>query len=235
MNGRIIYFWIAIILISCSNSPKMEHEKSQTDLTQRKILIGEKEIRDEIAGSAYRKRATGYFVINEVDTSFFMPIFAESNRDSSISLSLNLPYDKHDLSYSDRLSELDLIFKEASKDFDFDSFKYIGIGRLILLGDMAITLTDSFNNLYDKDGIGTEDYQLICDFLETSQLAKDFNRLFDNYNMEVGSISIEKAFFTSKKELITYAKFDSDTSKIPEMILDCACWIGLKNKATYPQ
>ena len=54
-------------------------------------IVGRKTITDEIAGAAYRKRAIGYFVIVNLDTSVLTCIFSESKAGGKISMDMRFP------------------------------------------------------------------------------------------------------------------------------------------------
>ena len=230
---------ILIVLLSlsvfgtCSN--QSESKTKIEDIKQTKLIsdtiIGKKSITHEIAGSAYRKRATGYFVIVNNDTSDFVPIFTESKDDNNIGINLNLPYAKHTKTFKQRLKELKLILPFASKEFNFDSIKSMSIGRLILTGDLAIDITKQYKQKFgDIEKIRTEDYQRISEFLLESKLTTDLNELFKPYLISVEKIGIEKVIFTSNSELLNYSKLDTDSTEIPEKILDCITWIRLKKE-----
>lgn len=229
---KILFVFACIIIstLSCTiyTKKKAEAVKEAKSL----IFVGSKEITNEIAGSAYRKRATQYFIVNEVDTSSFKPIVILSNSDASVRIRFDIGYRVNDLSYADRLSQLKTILKKASQDYNLDSLKYVGIGRLVLHGDMTAALSASYIDLYGDKGISVKEYGKVCAFLSASQLSIDLNNIFTAYNIEIESYSIEKAFFTSRKVLKTYSKLDNDTINIPEKILDCDCWIQMKKSST---
>ncbi len=115
--------------------------------------------------------------------------------------------------------------------FKFDSLSGMSIGRLILTGDLAIAVTEEYRNKFgEKEKITTADYSEISDFLLESRLTKDLNELFEPYSKSVEKVSIEKAFFTTRDELVNYSRVSKDTSDIPNKILDCITWIKFKNE-----
>ncbi len=225
-----------IILVTCScSSPtgqKRESDNKESKAQSIDTLIGKKNITNEIAGSAYRKRATGYFTIVNKDTSDFMPIFSEYNDNGKIGINLNLPYLKNAKTYFQRLSELELILPEAALEYNFDSLRTVSIGRLILSGDLAISVTKEYKEKFgNKEKIITSDYKEISEFLlAESTLAKDLNELLKPYSKSVSRIDIEKAFFTDKDELLRYSEISRDTTEIPEKILDFITWINIKDE-----
>ena len=96
-------------------------------------------------------------------------------------------------------------------------------------------LTKEYKVRFGKtEKITMEQCKEISDFLLTSTLPKDMNRLFEPYNKSVKRIGIEKAFFTTKNELLKYCRITSDMSLIPSKIIDFVTWVELeKNKTTH--
>ena len=224
---------VFVLFCSCSNHTEQKEKINKAIQTNHisDTIIGRKNITNEIAGSEYRKRAKGYFVIVKNDTSGFMPIFTESRDNLNIGIDLNLHYSKTNETYSQQLNELKLILQNASKEFNLDSLKGISIGRLILTGDLAIDITKQYKKKFgDNELIKTEDYQRISDFLLESKLTKDINELLKPYLVSVEKISIEKVFFTTKNEILNYCSLEKDTARIPDRILDCMTWIRIKNE-----
>jgi len=233
MKNLILIIFSLIIFCSCSNKNGQKgNEKTKIKIDQNtQTTIGKKNITNEIAGSAYRKRATGYFVISKSDTSGFMPIFYESQDNGKIGINLNLPYSNNTETYNQRLSEIKLILPKAFEEYNPDSLNGLSIGRLILTGDLAIEITNDYKSKFgDNENILTTDYKGVSDFLLESKLTKDLNKLFEPYSIVVEKVSIEKAFFTSKDELIKFSSLTQDTSMIPNKVLDCMTWIKFKNK-----
>lgn len=228
MKKIFILCLATIVFWSCSNQTRNKKEienKPEMVETGDTIIVAEN-ITNELAGSASRKRATGYYVIVNNDTSEFMPIFTESKEGNKIGINLNLPYSKETETHGQRLKELSLILKEASKEYNIYSLKGMSIGRLILTGDLAIAITEEFKNKFgDKYQISTKDYNEISTFLLESSLTEDFNELFEPYSISVEKVSIEKAFFTNKEELLRYSNESRDSVEIPDRIIDFMTWI----------
>ena len=233
MKNSILIFLLFVVFYSCSNQNEQK-KKIENEIKIEKFsdtIIGKKNITNEIAGSAYRKRATGYFVVVKKDTSGFMPIFSESKDNGRIGISQKLPYSNETETYFQRLSELKLILPEAAKEFNFDSLSNMSIGRLILSGDLAITITEEYKNKFgEKEVITTADYSEISEFLLESRLTKDLNKLFEPYSKSVEKVRIEKVFFATRDELLKFSKVSKDTADIPNKILDCMTWIKFKNE-----
>lgn len=222
---------LIIILTSCTNKTRKEALPQNEKNVISDTLIGEAEITNEIAGSSYRNRATGYFVIIEKDTSKYMPVFTESKENGSVSIIQNLPYSKSNTTYSQRLKELKLILQRAEQNYNLDSLTNMSLGRLVLSGDLAVTLTKELESTFgDKEKITTTEYREISDSLMQSTLAKDLNMVFKPYLKSVKKISVEKVFFTSKKELMRYSNITRDSTQIPENIIDFTTWVEFENK-----
>ena len=195
-------------------------------LAQRKIV--KVKITNEIPGSSYRKRGLEYFIVNKGDTSLFKPIFYETNKGETC-LHLHQSYNNKKIPYAIQLSELKELMSEASQEFKMDKFKSINIGRLFLLGDIAIETTHEYTikNGTDKV-IELRDYPKIISFLESSTLVKDYNQLLKPYSLVIDSIHIEKVYFTDKKYLIKYSNLQTHQDKIPKDILDMNIWFTIK-------
>jgi len=230
MKNSVLIFLSFIVFYSCSNKTEqkqkieIENEIKIDNISD--TIIGKKNVINEIAGSAYRKRATEYFVVVKKDTSGFRPIFTESKENGRIAISQNLPYSNETETYFQRLSELKLILPKAEKEFNFDSLSSMSIGRLILTGDLAIIITEEYKNKFgENEKIVTADYNEISDFLLESRLTKDLNELFEAYSKSVEKINIEKAFFTKRDQLLKFSSVSKDTMDVPNKILDCIIWV----------
>jgi hypothetical protein len=187
--------------------------------------IGSKIITDEIAGSAYRKSAKGYFLIIGKDTSNFTCIFSESKDGNYVSLDFIGENSKS--SYRERMEHLRIILPFASKDYTLDSLKLISFGRLVNNGDIAINLTNSYRKKFGRSD-KISNYSTISRFLENSKLCADINHIFKPYSISVRKIMVEKVFFTTKKELKSRSKIETKISEIDDKILDCLTWVSLK-------
>lgn len=201
-----------------------QHNSSVSD-----TLIGSKVITNELAGSAFRRRATGYFVIVNGDTSRFISYFKELKEGGRISLDIH--YTPKAMTYRQWMQELSTILPVAQQDYNFDSLQSLFLGRLVYNGDIAIYVTKEYRKkVGKKENIRTTDYKKIEEFLTESKLAADLNELFNPYNISVSGFSIEKVFFTTKKELLQVSAVETDPSIIPDKILDCITWVKLKKK-----
>jgi len=231
---------LIILAFSCSHRTDKTKISDSEDgnIPNSDTITGIKNVTDEIAGSAYLLKATGYFLISDNDTSGFMPIFSESKENGNINIDLNLPYSglKKPLPEKIRINdpkpyslwykELEIILQTALKDYNLDSLASISIGRLILTGDLAVEITKEYKNKFgDNEKITTADYHAIENFLLTSKLATDINKLLKPYNLKCTKISIEKTFFTNKEDLLNNSILQTMPEDIPETILDCITWV----------
>ncbi len=213
------------VVSACSHREResVDVRENQLPLT-RDTLVGRKTISDEIPGSAYRKRALGYFLIINSDTSDFVCILTESKDSGKVSM--NIRYERRTMTYRQRMEELKRIISEASRDFNFDSLRSLYLGRLVFNGDIAVDVTRQYQEQFGKvDRIA--DYIAVSEFLRKSKLAADLNDLFSPYSVSVRKVSPEKLFFTSKTELFWASKVETDSVAIPEKILDCIVWIEM--------
>jgi hypothetical protein len=230
MDIKLTLGLLVVLLASCNDN--RQNSFAQTTAENKvtvDTIIGSKGITDEIAGSAYRKRATGYFVIIGKDTSDYTCIFTESKDGGKVSISLNIPYSKATMTYRQRLEELKIILPKAAKDYNFDSLSSISFGRLILSGDLAIEVTQQYRQKFGTSN-KLESYTTVEQFLKVSKLGTDLNVLFKPYSISVDKVSIEKLFLTSRQDLYWASKVETDTTKIPDKILDCMTWAILTKK-----
>jgi hypothetical protein len=230
MDIRTTYGLLIILLLGCNDSRQNSFAKSTiTNKLQADTIVGSKIITNEIIGSAYLKRAIGYFVIIGKDTSDYTCIFTESKDNNNVGIDLNIRYLKASMTYRQRLEELKIILPKAATDFNFDSLTGIGFGRLILSGDLAVDVTKQYRQ---KFGISNklQNYSTVQQFLKQSKLCADIDKLFKPYSISSDKVSFEKLFFTSRKELYWASKIESDSSNIPDKILDCNLGIKLKKK-----
>lgn len=231
-SGLGIVLTIGLLTLSCERTTSDANRNVDKDqvLTQ-ETTVGHIPITDEIAGSAYRKRATKYFVVAGKDTSNYRPIFIESKEGAAVRLDLRTRYSGKPRPYQELLKELEIIFLEARKDYNLDSLKGISIGRLVHTGDLAIDITRQYYATFEqKDGIPTNDYPKIADFLLKSKLGSQFNNFLNKFEMEIDKISVEKVYFTTIESVKSSPNIRSDTTSLPDKILDCMTWIKVKNR-----
>lgn len=228
MNIKWTFGLLLPVISACSHSggDSTTVKENQLGLTA-DTLVGRKTITDEIAGSAYRKRATGYFLVINSDTSDFVCIFAESKDGGKVSMDIR--FEKRTMTYRQRMTELKRILPEVGKDFELDSLRSLYLGRLVFNGDIAVDVTKQYRNRFgEADKIA--DFITVSEFLKESKLGTDLNDLLSQYSISVSRVSPEKLFFTSKKDLFWASKIETDSVTIPDKILDCMTWVELSSR-----
>ena len=228
MKNLIVLFISILLFYSCSNQPEQNANNDSVNTSLNDTIIVKTNITDEIAGSAYRKRATEYYSIIKKDTSSTTHIFYESKADAKVSIiqqvSSNLDY------YSDRLSELKLVLTEASQDYNLDSLQSLSMGRFVTTGDLAIAITEAYFTTFGHNTTATTfDYNKISSFLLQSQLVKDLNKIVKPYSKVVKRVHIEKVYFADKETLYTYSLISKDSANVPAKILDFSTWIEFED------
>jgi hypothetical protein len=231
MKINILLGILIVILIGCSNN-KNRNTKIETDSDITKSLadtsVYSYGITDLVAGSAIRKRAIGYLVVVDKDTSDFQCIFTEL-KDGKVNCQMQIPYYKKSTTHSERLKELKFILGKASEDFNFDSLKYLSLGRLVLSGDLAIGITNEYIKRFGTNR-KLMDYKTMKQFFIGSQLGVDLNNVLRPYSIKVMDVSLEKLFFTSKEDLYWASKIEIDSTLVPERIIDCITSVELKRE-----
>lgn len=230
MSFRLTFGLLIFLLTACNDNRQNGAPQTVNKIkTSDSLNVGSKIITDEIAGSAFRKRAIGYFVVTDKDTSDFTCIFYESKDGSKVGIDLNIPYLKATMAYRQRIDELKTILPKAAMDFDFDSLTSIRFGRLILSGDLAIEVTKQYGQKFGTSNTVPDDKTVEL-FLRESKLGSDLDGIFKPYSISVDNISLEKLFFTTKKELFWTSKIETDSANVPDKILDCMLIAELKKK-----
>jgi hypothetical protein len=212
---------ISILIIACDRQAEVNKLTPDAGTFNADTLIGRIPITNEIAGSAYRKRAMAYFLIINGDTSDFRCILTESNENAQVDMEIRF---KRRKSYRQQLRELQKLIPAGVRDFDYDSLRSIFISRLVTTGDLAVDISRQLQG----DSISINNYSEVKQFLLKTKLASDFNRLLTPFYCSVAGFSVEKVFLTDKKILFRNATVESDTSAIPEHILDCITWIRIQ-------
>jgi len=201
------------------------------DIPVMDTIVGKMDIIDDIAGSAYLKRATGYFVIANGDTSDYKVEVSEQKSDNMVCIDIRYnPYrNKSGKGYKERLLELQSILEVALKEYSPGPTVSVGIGRLINTGDLAIDVTKEDIQQYGDDyDVWVNEYKKISSFLLRSKLGRDMDSLFGPYNLCTEEISVEKVFFSTSKELYGYTIPGTGQKNAPDRILDCITWVELK-------
>ena len=224
MRYFINVIFVTIVFVACLNQNRNQIEAPQDNSD---TIIAKKNITEEIAGSAFRKRATGYFQIVNKDSSDFMVVFSEG-KDGKVRIGCR--YDQLNRKgklYKTRINEFKRIINSAKSYYDLDSLSSIGVGRLISTGDLAISITNEYINKYGND-FKTIDYKRVTDFLLDSKLTRDINEILRPYSKRVKMIECEKIFFTTKEDLYWASIVETDSTLVPDKLLDCMTWIILE-------
>ena len=216
---------LTMLSLACSQNGQTERVKVTND-----TVVGSKLIKDEIAGSSYRNKSIGYFVVINKDTSDFTCILIAFKENGKVGLDLNIPYLKNTVTHKQRFKELKLILTKASKDFNFDSLNYIRFGRLVQSGDLAIEITEEYKQKHKSFKNLFINYNKFEKFLVTSKLGRDIESVFKPYSIAVESVSIEKLFLTTRKDLYWASAVETNSTEVPDKILDCMTVVGLKKK-----
>jgi hypothetical protein len=225
MTNLLLTAALILFISGCKDSQSGKTKATElTVASADPIIIGRQVITHEVAGSAYRKRAMGYFIVDKGDTSSIMFVFSEAKESGKINL-LFREKEKSTITYRQKLVQLKKILPEAAKDFKIDSLNAISIGRLVSNGDIAVEVTEEFM----KNGNHRLDNYHLALFIKDSRLAKDMNEVFSGYSTRVNGFSLEKTHFSSKDVLLRVSSIERDSSTIPEKIIDCQTWISFKS------
>ena len=224
MNIRQIFFLLILSIQLGCKEKKSDHVSNANAKQSSDTLVGHKIITDEIPGSSYRKRAIGYFVITNADTSDLMFVFSEGKVGGKVTLYFR-QNEKVDMTYRQKLTELNKILPDVADEFNLDSLSSIYIGRLVSNGDIAIDVTEDFLG----SGISPRDSRSFTTFMKESKLAKDLDQVFINYDLQVHEFALEKFHFTSKETLLWASKVERDSTSIPDKIIDCLTWISMRS------
>jgi homoaconitase/3-isopropylmalate dehydratase large subunit len=229
---KTIWILFLAIILSCQsgkqNSSIVDKAKG---IAKEDTLVVSVPAGPEMAGSAFRERATNYFVVHGRDTSDFRCVFAESNEGGKVRIFMKTPYSDSKTSYRQRMDEMKRILPVAAKEYNFDSLISLSLGRLVETGDLAVKVTREYIGKYGNNyNLRLKDYKPVADFLKESELGKDLDTLFLPFSVTVKRIVIEKLFFTTREELLRNGTIEYNISAIPYRILDCITWVQLGKK-----
>ena len=215
-----IIFWWLISLMICAVEAKNPGDEKEVKVLKKDVLRS-------IGGSAYLKRAFDYFLVEGQDTSGFHCTLSESKENGKVNIDINFQHSPSTLSYREKMEELKKILPVAAGDFNFDSLNNIHLGRLIAGGDLAISVSKEYLQQFGNKE-KTESYSVVAQFLKNSTLGSDMNSLFNPLGLRVKSVSIEKLFFSKIKNHQEIGKLETDSTQLPEKILDCIVWVNLE-------
>lgn len=223
---------LLLLLTACSDSGQGNSTATnEKAIPTNDTIVGSKTITNEIPGSAYNERATGYFVVVGKDTSDFTCYFIKLKKEEGGPVGMSIRFEKRTVSYRQRMNELRIILPVAAREFEFDSLTSITIGGLTSSGDLAIDITNHYRQLYGtSDKIEEKKYKEIGQFLAKSKLGADLDSLFKPFSISVDKVFPEKLYFTTKEDLYRSSKIETDSAKVPDKILDCLIWVRLTRK-----
>jgi len=204
---KLTVLLIFILQIACG----VPATNSDLKMTLNDTIVISKKITNEISGSAYRKKATQYQLINSFDTSKFSIIISESNSnefDHAGSVYLELNFDK-DKSFRQQKQELKVLLANASKEYKLDSLKSIYSIWTPTLGDLDLKVSKELESRKDIKKI-QNNYWRLNDFLLNSSLSLEINDIFSQYKLTVKQYSIEHLSYYSKLEILKeYSKIET--------------------------
>lgn len=129
--------------------------------------------------------------------------------------------------YSMRYLEVKKLMDKAAKELDTKSLEDVGIGWLIETGDLAIDVSQEYFKRYGNPGninwnqIGPKKREQIEDVLMTSNIAQQVNTLLSPFGKKIDQVTrTEKLMFEPKSALDYYTIYETDSSQIPEFIMD---------------
>lgn len=214
---KLVYF-LPLIFWACQ--PKQTSTTPATTEAPDTVIL-RINLNQELAGSAYRNRATGYLMVINGDSAYFSPAFTESNK-GKVNLLLGL-YPLQ--TYAEQMTQLQAILPTAAEDYNFDSLSSVYMGRLVHTGDLAIAVTNEYLTAFDGYGsTATTEYRKIEHFLTTSKLGRDLNVILEPYGLHVTEASVEKVFFT---EMPAQTIDSTLHATWPARILDASVWVKL--------
>lgn len=218
------YIFILFIILSACQTK--ESSQSQTAVVEPDTVVLRFDVNEELAGSVYREKATGYLLVVDQDSTLYFPAFTKSKSEGRVGLILGL---HPSLTYGEQLQQLQAILPYAARDYNFDSLSGIYLGRLVQTGDLAIQVTNEYLEAFDGyASTATTQYDTIASFLTSSKLGRDFNKLFTPHGLKVVGTSVEKVFYTEIYESI---KIDSALhSQFPDKVLDAMVWVRLEKQ-----
>ncbi|MBI2259131.1 MAG: hypothetical protein HYU67_09570 [Flavobacteriia bacterium] len=215
------FVFIGIVLSSSYKVVKKFHSKQLNNEIDTSFYV--RELNNELAGGNYRKGGIIFQPIINQDTLGFVVYFSESK---SGKCALEFRKINYKCSHRVAMFWLSKIIPEIKKSYTLDSLKSIYLGRLISNGDLAIQVTKQYRKRFGKSNVIAK-YSTVFDFFLTSQIAIDFNRLLNPYELKVKKITAEKIFFGSQSECKRYSIIESDSTQMPLKILDGMVYINV--------
>ncbi|MCC7331569.1 MAG: hypothetical protein IT232_03080 [Flavobacteriales bacterium] len=230
MRVSIFFLLICFLIIGCnSDSPNQTTPKTTEEIAVPDTNVISIDLMDNIGGSMYLSRAVGYKVAIDKDTSEYTCVFSQSKETGRIEMDLNFSKVSSSVLFNRRISELKIILQKADKDFNLDSLQTISFGRLVHSGDLAIEISNQYKNTMGFNN-KTPKYSEVCQFLKTSILVSVVDSLLEPYSFYTTGVSIEKFMLTEKKYFLPNQIIETDTSLIPDSLIDAIVWVNVKRK-----
>jgi len=228
MNTKIILILLTVLLFGCNELRERNDQQSASAIALSvDTIVGSTDVLEESGGSYYVNKALQYYVIIGKDTSDFSCVISESKKDGRLSINLNRSHAEPTVSYRKRMEDMRIILPAVSKDFNLDSLSGLFMGRLILNGDLAIAVTKEYQTQFATTDGGLSNLA-VGQFLKESTLGTDLNDLLKDYSLAVDKVMVEKAFFTRANEIYAANKLETDSTNVPDKILDCLTWVTFK-------
>jgi len=155
------------------------------------------------------------------------PIFTESKEGDVVGIQYNSAYRHNKMTHHQCMLDLKKIMPIAAKDYNLNKLGGLYMGNLSSKSDLAVDLTHEYLATTDEPYSKIIDYHEFSKFLAESQLGRDVNNLFEPYGIFVDKIRVEKVHFVSKDVFLQWNKVETDTTDIPNQILDCFIGISL--------
>jgi hypothetical protein len=218
-NSIILLFTFIGVCISSHNYGRPNGNYACTKDSD--TIVISKKITNQLAGGAYRKRATQYQIVIKEDTSSFGVAFTESNKndfenEGCVNIRLGLSNKK---SYKSQYFELAKIIEFASKEYNLDSLKSIYFLHLYNTGDLAIKISQLYyTRNYGKNFF--EDYTIINQFFLESKITEDLNNLFTPYGLKVMCYNFEHPMLINYSYIFKESIIETDKNEVPSKILD---------------
>lgn len=228
MRIIVLVVFIGALLSSCTFSKEKNSKKSSRQEGKSQESIVEHEVVSEIIGDGEKVRILEYTIVSASDTSSFIPRFRFSTKDSLHYISLQLSDIDSKINYSDIIQELDYVLEEVANDNDISSLKRIFVGRLALLGDKTVEISETY-----FDQFGTEDMKLqqgnkLEDFILNSSLSTDLNELLSPYNLRLKRVHLDQVSFLNREQLPNLSSREKGKLQVPNLLLDAVCSYDLE-------
>lgn len=250
-NTFILLF--AITILGCNTGSSQKHGEQvsgdQNSSGQQQALdsvLGVHGIAKEISGQGRIEKE--YYLIQGPDTSAFSCIVQQKTDSKTVSMLLRYvpegkmpasisPRDTNavvtgnspgrqikELSLKDQIQELRFILKGISKDYEFDSLKYIrtSIGAF---RQLAVDITEEFTAKYGKQ-LDYKSNENVRQLLVHSTFLADLNQILKAYRITVSKVSVgELVYYLPTEKDLNTKRPDSDSAA--GKVIDGLVVIGL--------